>query len=44
MKTAAYALVPDFTVTWKQRPRKEYVVPASSPRVLDIRAKKERGA
>jgi predicted phage-related endonuclease len=44
MKLAAYALVPDFTVTWKQRPRKEYVVPASTPRVLDIRAKKERGS
>jgi hypothetical protein len=38
MQTAAIALVPDFYISWKRQFRKEHVVPASTPRVLNIRA------
>ena len=40
MQTAAYATAPGFSITWKVQHRKEHVVPASSPRVLNIRSKR----
>jgi predicted phage-related endonuclease len=44
MRDAVVATVPGFSVTWKVRPRKEYVVPASAPRVLDIRTRGNGGS
>jgi predicted phage-related endonuclease len=41
MGEAAFATIPDFTISWKRQFRKEHVVPAKSPRVLNIRARKE---
>jgi predicted phage-related endonuclease len=41
MRDAVTADVPGFSVSWKVQHRKEHVVPASNPRVLNIRARKE---
>jgi predicted phage-related endonuclease len=41
MQEAAFAVVPDFTVSWKIQHRKGYTVEPKSPRVLSIRAKRE---
>jgi predicted phage-related endonuclease len=39
MGEAAFAVVPDFSVTWKVQHRKAYTVSAKDPRVLNIRNK-----
>ena len=41
MGTAAVAVVPEFSVTWKVQHRKGFTVEPSDPRVLNIRNKRE---
>jgi predicted phage-related endonuclease len=43
MGKAAFAQVPDFSVSWKIQHRKGYTVSPSNPRVLNIRPKKNSG-
>jgi predicted phage-related endonuclease len=42
MRDATTATAQEFLISWKLQHRREYVVPASNPRVLTIREKRER--